>query len=148
MKTECHSMLNFVYFGCSPICYRFLCPPLKLESQLSFSVHTPRQPTRLTTTNAVEISRREWGVNTCLGITCHGSNWSVASCSQAGTYSLLPLIDFSSVCSLSRWLFMGNRCGPVEQYWKPCAATYSNITCSVSRVMTLYLHCVNTDILN
>ena len=35
---------------------------------------TPRLPTRLTTTNAVEINRREQGVNTCLGTTCHGSS--------------------------------------------------------------------------
>ena len=31
---------------------------------------TPRQPTRLTTTNAAEINEREYGVNTCLGTTC------------------------------------------------------------------------------
>ena len=35
---------------------------------------TPRKPTRLTTTNAVEINMREWSVNTCLGTTFNGSN--------------------------------------------------------------------------
>ena len=35
---------------------------------------TPGQPTRLSTTNEVEINRRELGVNTCLETTCHGSN--------------------------------------------------------------------------
>ena len=34
---------------------------------------TPRQHTRLTTTNAVEINRRKYGVNTCLETICHGS---------------------------------------------------------------------------
>ena len=59
---------------------------------------TPRQPTQLTTTNAVETNGREKGVNTCLRTTCYGSNWSVASCSQTGIYSLWLLIYFSSVC--------------------------------------------------
>ena len=70
------------------------------------------------TTNATDNNKRNWnqqagkGVNTCLGKTCRGSNWSVASCSQTGIfYSLWLLIDFSSVCcSLSHWLSMGNRC--------------------------------------
>ena len=73
----------------------------------------PRQPARLTTINAVEIKRQEKGVNICLGTACHGSNWSnwsVASCSQTGIYSLWLHIDFSSVCSLSRWLSLCNRC--------------------------------------
>ena len=49
--------------------------------------------------------------NTCLGTTCHGSVWSVASCSQIGIYSLCLLIDFcSGGCSLSRRLSLGNRC--------------------------------------
>ena len=69
------------------------------------------------TTNATDkniIKRREYGVNTCLGTTYHGSNWSVAICSQTGIYSLWPLIDFSSVCcSLSRWLSLGNWCATV-----------------------------------
>ena len=89
------------------------------EAQLMDSTPvTQRQPTRLTTTNAFENNRQVLGVNTCLGTTCHGSNWSmarvwsVASCSQIGIYSLWLLIDFSSVCcSLSRWLSLGNRCG-------------------------------------
>ena len=62
---------------------------------------TPRQPTRLTTTNGVEINRREQGVNTCLWTTCHGSSWSVANFSQTGSYSLWLLIDFSSILLLS-----------------------------------------------
>ena len=40
------------------------------ETVVCCNLHTPvtqRQPTRLTTTNAVEINRREWGVDTCLG---------------------------------------------------------------------------------
>ena len=77
---------------------------------------TPRQPTRLTTTNAVKINKPEYSVNTCLGTACHGSNWSVARCSQKGIYSLWLLIDFSSVCcSLSRWLSLDNRCVPTPK---------------------------------
>ena len=76
-----------------------------------FIPFSPRQPTQLTTTNAVEIKRWELGVNTCLGTTCHGSNWSVAGCSQTGICSLLPLIDLSSAWySLSHWLSLGNQC--------------------------------------
>ena len=64
-------------------------------------VRTPvalRQPTRLTTSNTVELNRRKYGVNTCLGTTLIRGN-----CSQTGIYSLLLLIDLSSVCcSLSR----------------------------------------------
>ena len=72
---------------------------------------TPRQTTRLPTTNAVKINRREYDVNTCLGTICHGSNWSVASCFQMGICSIWLLIDFSSVCcSLSSWLSRGDRC--------------------------------------
>ena len=63
---------------------------------------TLRQPTRLTTSNAVEINRREQGVNTSLRTTCHGSNWSMASCSQTGISSLLLLIDFSRFVVLRR----------------------------------------------
>ena len=83
--------------------------------QIIFCVHvctpvTPRQPTRLTTTTAVKINRREYGENTCLGTTCHGSSWSVAGCSQTGIFSLWLLVDFSSVCcSLSHWLSWDNR---------------------------------------
>ena len=74
---------------------------------------TPRQPTRLTTTNAIEIYRREWLMNTCLGTT-----WSVANCSQTDIYSLWPLIDISRVCcSLSRWLSLCNRCDQL-QLWR------------------------------
>ena len=69
-----------------------------------------QQPMWLTTTNAVEINRQELGVNTCLGTTCHGSVWSVVSCSQTGIYSLWSLVDFSSICcSQSHWLSLGNR---------------------------------------
>ena len=81
------------------------------ENKLHHTSVTPRQPTRLTKTTAFQINRREYGVNTCLGTTCHGQNWYMASCSQTGIYSLLPLIDFSGVCcSLSRWLSRGIRC--------------------------------------
>ena len=56
----------------------------------------------MTTTNAVQINRREYGENTCLG----------SSLSRTGIYFLYLLIDFSSVCcSLSRWLSLGNQCG-------------------------------------
>ena len=72
---------------------------------------TPKQ------SNATDNNKRIWnqqagiGVNTCLETTCHWSNWSVASCSQTGIYSLWLLVDFSRVCcSLSRWLSLGNRC--------------------------------------
>ena len=41
---------------------------------LVYTLVTPRQPTRQTTINAVEINKREYGVNTCSGTTCHGSN--------------------------------------------------------------------------
>ena len=37
-------------------------------------------------------------VNTCLGTTCHGSNRSVASCSQTGIYTIFPPVDFNCVC--------------------------------------------------
>ena len=53
---------------------------------------------KFSTTNAAEISRREQGVTTCLRTTCHRSNLYVASCSQTGIYTLLLLIDVSSVC--------------------------------------------------
>ena len=70
----------------------------------------PTQPTRLTTTNIVEINRQE-DVSICLGTTCHGSNWSVPSCSQTGIYSWCLLIDISNICcSLSRWLSLSNQC--------------------------------------
>ena len=68
------------------------------------------------TTNATDNKKRSWnnrrqkGVNTCLETTWHGSNWSVASCSQTGIYSLRLRSDFCSVCcSVSRWLYLGNR---------------------------------------
>ena len=34
---------------------------------------TLRQPMGQRTTNAAEISKQSYGVNTCLGTTCHGS---------------------------------------------------------------------------
>ena len=48
---------------------------------------TSRQPTRPTTINAVETNRLEEGAKTHLGTICHGSSWSVASCSQTGINS-------------------------------------------------------------
>ena len=45
----------------------------------SYTPDTPRQQTRLSTTNADEINRRGYGVNTCQGTTCHGSNWQKES---------------------------------------------------------------------
>ena len=39
-----------------------------------FTPITPRQPTRPTKINAVEINRWNKGVNICLGTICHGSN--------------------------------------------------------------------------
>ena len=43
-----------------------------------------------------------------MGTTCHGSNSSLSSCSQTCIYSLLLLIDFSSICcSLACWLSLG-----------------------------------------
>ena len=49
--------------------------------------------------------------NTCLGTSCHGSVWSVASCSQTGIYTLFPPRDFNHVCCCqSRRLSWGNRC--------------------------------------
>ena len=46
--------------------------PSQIQKNFNTPV-TPRQPTRLTTTNAVGINRQEYGLNTCLGTTCHGS---------------------------------------------------------------------------
>ena len=74
---------------------------------------TLRQPTWLPQQTPLKSTGRNrvYGVNTCLGATCHRSNWSVASCSQTGTYSLWLLIDFSSICSsLSIWLSLGTHC--------------------------------------
>ena len=50
------------------------------------------------TTNATGINKQSWGVNNCLGTTCQGSVWSVASCFQIGNYTLFLPADFSSVC--------------------------------------------------
>ena len=64
-----------------------------LTSNRGFLWDTPvtqRQPTRRRTTNATEIKKQSCGVNTCPGTTCHGSVYSVASCSQTGIYTLFP----------------------------------------------------------
>ena len=48
--------------------------PKQPTNQLICTPVTHRQPTRQRTTNATEINKQSWGVNTCLGTTCHGSN--------------------------------------------------------------------------
>ena len=56
----------------------------------------PIQPTRLTTTNAVEINRREYGVNTCLGIT---DPWQVVPRQVFSPYDcLLISVAFVVLC--------------------------------------------------
>ena len=82
----------------------------KVEESPVTPVFTPiilRQPTGLTKTNPAEINRQEEDVNTCLGTTCHGSVWSVASCSQTG---ITPYFS-SAFCSMWHWLSLGNQCG-------------------------------------
>ena len=53
-----------------------------------------------------------------LPMTVYWFQWSVASCSQTGIYSLWLFIDFSSVCcSLYRWLSLGNGCDYEALLW-------------------------------
>ena len=94
--------------------------PVGLYSELISSISvrltklvTRRQPTRLTTTNAVEINR--WKRVQIPGeqlATDQTDPWQVVSRQVFTT-------DFTRVCgSLSRWLSLGNRC--VTYRTKPC----------------------------
>ena len=84
------------------------CP--ELSSNTLSTLVTQRQPARQRRTNATEIRS-----NTYLATTCHGSVWSVASCSRSGIYTLFPPVDFNCVCCCqSRWLSRGIRCANVH----------------------------------
>ena len=88
--------------------------PLTYESGvLPIALHGPAlpPPPPPKKKNATEINKQSYGVNTCLETTCHGSNWSAASCSQIGIYTLFPPVHFNCVCCCqTRWLCPGTRC--------------------------------------
>ena len=55
---------------------------------------------RQRTTNATEINKQSYGVNTCVGTTC----------SQTGIYTIFLPVDFNCVCCCqSPWFSLGNR---------------------------------------
>ena len=81
----------------------FKCLPTDILSNrtngasLIITLVTQRQPTHLTATNAVEINRWEYAVNTCLGTT---DPWQVFPRQVFPRQVFTPYgcLDFSSVC--------------------------------------------------
>ena len=104
------------------ICFINKTPAISKVSRTFITPVTPRQPARQRITNAHDINKRSKGGNTCLGITCQGSVWSVTGCSQTGIYNLFLSVNFHCVrCCKSRWLSRGghvrhNYSGEPESY--------------------------------
>ena len=82
---------------------------------------TPRQPTRLTTTNAVETNSREWGVNTC-GKNLPRATDQTDSREVFTPYSFL-LISVAFVVLFRVWSSLDNRC--VSEQGHTASETYA-----------------------